>query len=42
VDRLTSRSRDQLGDGADAALAEGRDWDLRRALDRTLDDLAVR
>jgi len=39
VDGLTTRARDQLGDEAGAAIAEGRESDLRHVLDRTLEEL---
>ncbi len=40
VDELTARSLAELGDPAEAAVAEGREEDLRQVLDRTLQDLA--
>jgi len=42
VDGLTTRARDQLGDEARAAIAEGRESDLRHVLDRTLEQLIDR
>jgi hypothetical protein len=42
VDGLAARSRDELGDEAEAAIAEGRESDLRHVLDRTLEELTDR
>jgi hypothetical protein len=39
VDDLTARARSQLGDGADAVVAEGQESDLRQVLDRTLTEI---
>jgi hypothetical protein len=40
VDDLNTRARTESGDGA--AVAEGRESDLRQVLDRTLEELTVR
>ena len=42
VDGLTARARNKLGDEAGAAIAEGRESDLRHVLDRTLEELTDR
>jgi hypothetical protein len=42
VEGLTARARNKLGDEAGAAIAEGRESDLRRVLDRTLEELTDR
>jgi predicted ATPase len=42
VDELTARAREQLGDAtAEAVVADGRQWDLPQALERTLEDLGA-